>query len=89
MLRNSASCSALYFGKIHEWKKLSNSGDALKLMVPNYGRKTISGQNNYLGMVTSPDMNENEMGYRGSKSDSLNESVKEQRVDGSWFLVLP
>ena len=34
-------------------------------------------------------MNENEMGYRGSKSDSLNESVKEQRVDGSWFLVLP
>ena len=68
MLRNSASCSALYFGKIHEWKKLSNSGDALKLMVPNYGRKTISGQNNYLGMVTSRKMNENEMGYRGSKS---------------------
>ena len=49
----------------------------------------MCGQNNYLGMVTSPDMNENEMGYRGSKSDSLNESVKEQRVDGSWFLVLP
>ena len=37
-------------------------------------------------MVTSPDMNENEMGYRGSKSDSLNESVKEQRVDGSWSI---
>ena len=84
MLRNSASCSALYFGKIHEWKKLSNSGDALKLMVPNYGRKTISGQNNYLGMVTSRKMNENEMEYRGSKSVSINETVKEQRVDGSW-----
>ena len=31
-------------------------------------------------------MNENEMGYRGSKSDFLNESVKEQRVDGSWSI---
>jgi hypothetical protein len=32
-------------------------------------------------------MNENEMGNRGSKSDifSSNNSVKEQRVDGSWF----
>jgi hypothetical protein len=31
-------------------------------------------------------MIENEMGYRGSKSDflSLGKSVKEQRVDGSW-----
>jgi len=27
-------------------------------------------------------MSENKMGYRGSKSDF--ESVKEQRVDGSW-----
>ena len=36
-------------------------------------------------MVTSYDMIENEMGYRGSKSE-LNkiDSVKEQRVDGSW-----
>ena len=64
-------------------------------MVPNYGRKTISGQNNYLGMVTSHKMNENEMGYRGSKSKigvCLNPQpnktdifVKEQRVDGSYF----
>ena len=34
-------------------------------------------------------MNENEMGYRGSKSDlntsNKSKSVKEQRVDGSWF----
>ena len=33
-------------------------------------------------MVTSHKMNENEMGYRGSKS--VNNTVKEQRVDGSW-----
>ena len=33
-------------------------------------------------MVTSHKMNENEMGYRGSKS--VNKAVKEQRVDGSW-----
>jgi hypothetical protein len=36
-------------------------------------------------------MSENEMGYRGSKSEFLNPqpieiSVKEQRVDGSWFI---
>src|SRR5215469_15619827 len=31
-------------------------------------------------------MNENEMGYRGSKSGLEHKSVKEQRVDGSWFL---
>ena len=72
------------FGKILKWEKLSNSGDILKLRIPSYSRKSISGQNNYLGMVTSQKMNENEMGYRGSKSDFLIESVKEQRVDGSW-----
>ena len=32
-------------------------------------------------------MSENEMGNRGSKSVSLSETVKEQRVDGSWFLA--
>jgi hypothetical protein len=36
-------------------------------------------------MVTSHKMNENEMGYRGSKS-LLIKSVKEQRVDGSYFI---
>ena len=65
--------------------KLSNSGDVLKLKVPNYGWKTISGWNNYSGMVTSLKMSENEMGYRGSKSTILKSKVvKEQRVDGSW-----
>ena len=42
-------------------------------------------------MVTSQKMTENEMGYRGSKSGQSNTAmldflVKEQRVDGSWFL---
>jgi len=60
-------------------------------MIPNYNRKTISGWSNYSGMVISHKMIENEMGYRGSKSEIQNPqpneiSVKEQRVDGSWFL---
>ena len=36
-------------------------------------------------MVTSHKMNESEMGNRGSKSVILNSTVKEQRVDGSYF----
>ena len=61
-------------------------------MVPSYSRKAISGQNNYLGMVTSYIMKETEMGYRGSKSSLFKfysqlinkyKGVKEQRVDGS------
>jgi hypothetical protein len=40
-------------------------------------------------MVTSLKMNENEMGYRGSKSEFIKKnSVKEQRVDGSWCFSL-
>jgi hypothetical protein len=83
-------------GKTLLWVKLSNSGNILKLLVPNYSRKTISGQNNYLGRVTSQKMSENEMGYRGSKSKyNFNNKpiqnknynfVKEQRVDGSYFI---
>lgn len=42
-------------------------------------------------MVTSHKMSENEMGYRGSKSDIKSPqpnriSVKEQRVDGSYCI---
>ena len=74
------------FGKTWTGKKLSNSGDSLKHIVPNFSRKAISGWTNYSCMVTSYMMNVNEMGYRGSKSDFL-KSVKEQRVDGSWFLT--
>ena len=67
-------------------------------MIPNYIRKIISGQNNYLGKVISHKMKETEMGYRGSKSDKnyknplskvINFSVKEQRVDGSCFGLIP
>ena len=76
------------FGKTLIWLKLSNSGDTLKLLIPSHSRKAMSGQTNYLGMVTSQEMIENEMGNRGSKSDFLCEpkSVKEQRVDGSYCI---
>ena len=35
------------------WAKLSNSGELLKLMVPSYIWKYVSGWSNYSGMVTS------------------------------------
>ena len=66
--------------------KLPNSGDTLKLMVPSYIRKGVSGWSNDPCKVTSQKIDENQIGYRGSKSklnDKLN-YVKEQRVDGSW-----
>jgi hypothetical protein len=56
-------------------------------MVPSYSRKAISGQNNYLGMVTSHKIDEKKMGNRGSKSVLVFSTVKEQRVDGSWGLI--
>jgi hypothetical protein len=45
-------------------------------------------------MVTSHKMSENEMGYRGSKSEFQSPqpkeiSVKEQRVDGSYYGFIP
>jgi hypothetical protein len=70
-------------GKTLLWVKLSNSGDTLKLMIPSYSRKSISGQNNYLGKVTSHKIDEKKMGYRGSKSVLRTNIVNEQRVDGS------
>ena len=62
--------------------KLSNSGEPLKLLIPNYIRKAICGWTNYSCMVISQKINENLMGYRGSK---LNTTLfeKEQRADGS------
>ena len=72
-------------GKCVYGGKLSNSGELLKLKVPSYSWKTICGWSNYSGMVTSLKMCENKMDNRGSKSDKLL-SVKEQRVDGSWFI---
>ena len=55
-------------------------------MVPNYIRKVICGWINYSGKVTSHKIDESQMGNRGSKSDSNIKSVKEQRVDGNWFI---
>jgi len=76
------------------WEKLSNSGDILKLLIPSYIRKAVSGWSNSPCKVISQKMNENEMGYRGSKSVFLNPqpkeiTVKEQRVDGSYFGINP
>jgi hypothetical protein len=74
------------FGSTLLCLQLSNSGDTLKLMVPNYSRKAISGWTNSPCTVISHMMSENEMGYRGSKSVFKMISVKEQRVDGSCFI---
>ena len=76
------------------WAQLPNSGETLKLLIPSYSRKGISGQNNYLGKVTSQKIDENQMGDRGSKSEIQSPqpnvfSVKEQRVDGSYFGFIP
>nr|AYE93290.1 LAGLIDADG homing endonuclease [Termitomyces sp.]AYE93311.1 LAGLIDADG homing endonuclease [Termitomyces sp.] len=58
-------------------------------MVPNYHWKMVSGWSNYSGKVISHKMNENEMGYRGSKSEFVSQPnfVKEQRVDGSYCIA--
>jgi len=74
-----------WFGKSILWVKLPNSGDTLKTIVPNYIRKAISGWSKYSCKVISYSMSENKMGNRGSKSDLKYKSVKEQRVDGSYF----
>jgi hypothetical protein len=95
LLRNSASSPAKCNGiTLIVGNKLSNSGDTLKTIVPNFIRKSLSGWINYPCMVISYSMSENEMGYRGSKSEiqypqpiKKRISVKEQRVDGSWLLA--
>jgi len=51
--------------------ELSNYGDPLKLLGPNYNGNIISGWSNYSGKVKSQKMNESEMGYRVSKSNGL------------------
>ena len=63
---------------------LSNSGDTLKLLIPSYSWKAVSGWSNYSGMVTSQKIIKNEMGNRGSKSVLY--AVKEQRVNGSRYI---
>ena len=68
--------------------ELSNSGDALKLPVPNDNRKIIRRWSNHSCMVTNQKMIEKEIGNRGSNSVILKHTtVKEQRVNGSWNRV--
>ena len=69
------------------WEKLSNSGDFLKLLVPSYSRKAISGWFNNSCMVIIQKISERIMEYRGSKlvMFTIYITVKEQRVDGSWY----
>jgi NADH:ubiquinone oxidoreductase subunit 3 (subunit A) len=78
---------AEWSGKSLVWVKLSNSGDSLKLLVPNYTRKIISGWSNYSCTVTSQKMIEKEMGYRGSKSITDLHKPTSQKSGGvpSWF----
>lgn len=80
-------------GKRNEGEELSNSGNTLKIIIPNYSRKMVSGWTNHSGKVISYNMSESEMGYRGSKSKLILKAggaktainfVKEQRADGSW-----
>ena len=73
-------------GKTLRRDKLPNSGDTLKFMVLNYSRKAISGWINYPCIVISHKIDEKKMGNRGSKSEFISNSVKEQRADGSWYI---
>jgi hypothetical protein len=82
MCEDPAKC----YGKTLIGSKLPNSGDPLKLMIPSYSQKAISGWINYPCKVTSHKIVENKMGNRGSKS-AFNNTVKEQRVDGSWRII--
>ena len=59
---------AVWFGKSLLCLKLSNSGDTLKLLIPNLILKSLSGWANHSCMVIMQKMKETEMGYRGSKS---------------------
>lgn len=73
---------------------LSNSGKSLKLLIPNYVWKYISGWSNYSCMVISQKVYENIMGNRGSKSREFikiynKPLVKEQRVDDNRQLNKP
>jgi hypothetical protein len=67
--------------------QLSNSGNTLKFVIPNFYWKIISGWTNYSGKVINQNLNENETGYRGSnpKFNKFKISVKEQRVNGNYI----
>ena len=70
-------------------EKLSNPGEALKLLIPSNYWKIICGWTNYSCMVTSLEASDRNVGNRGSKSVILNNiAVKEQRVYGSCIGTL-
>jgi len=46
LIQQNLGYGAKWFGKSLTCLELSNSGDTLKLLIPNHSRKTISGQNN-------------------------------------------
>ena len=70
-------------GPCYLWVIVPNSGDTLKLQVPSYTRKGVSGPTNHWCRVTSLENSERNVGNRGSKSAIReNIAVKEQRVDG-------
>ena len=85
---------ALWFRTSHLCQQLSNSGDTLKLLIPNHNWKIVGEWINYSCRVISQKMIEKEIGNRGSKSTSViscwakllhykSAVVKEQRVNGS------
>ena len=79
-------------GKSPQCLKLSNSGNALKLWVPQNGIKAICKWINNRFAVTILKMMETEIGNRGSKliivvcpSHIFVIIINEQRVDSSWW----
>ena len=73
-------------GKRFMWGKLPNSGDILKLQVPSHNGNVMCGWTNQPCTVISLKIGENQMDNRGSKSVFVKDSVKEQRVDGSYCI---
>jgi LAGLIDADG endonuclease/Cytochrome C oxidase subunit II, periplasmic domain len=69
-----------WFSKSKSWAQISNSGNTLKIQVPIPFENKTGGQNFSLDKVTSFDIIENKMGYRGYKTYAFVQ-VKEQRVD--------
>ena len=90
--REWLSIGTLLYGKSFKCLKLSNSGEALKLWVPQNGIKAICKWINNRFAVTILKMMETEIGNRGSKliivvcpSHIFVIIINEQRVDGSWW----
>lgn len=85
-----SAAPAKWLGKSLLWVKLSNSRNALKLLIPTSTRKGWTGWTNDSCKVTSQKMIEKKMGYCGSKSVIYKSvAVKEQRLDGSWRNFTP